>query len=317
MWFYSAKTPDLALRPRRGFFFFRGLLQKKILSRTWSFGGRGLNQLHTKLQVRVPAVCELDGKWSNCSYGCEQTELQVQGGVWPLSCCNLWAPAGWKYLLPSAVDVVKGTQNKALPSRCYLVSHTLLWVTLCWVWSMLSRFEKGINFYLLHFFTSTKLYFLQIKKKKKVVAFISLFLKIIFVLNEKSSSNWVQKVRWELYVKAGIKLFAVQDTALCTICSAITIMLYLGKRIWFWRDVMKYKQLARFCVRTLWYSWKTVGRNLKWCLYFRREQFFMHCFCCQMDCKLVGVQRREGGLSCSPHSCPVSCFIVSSWQLDL
>lgn len=64
------------------------------------------------------------------------------------------------------------------------------------------------------------------------------------------------------------------------------------KRIWFWRGVMKYEQLARFCVRALWYSWKTGGRNL----HFRREEFFMHCFCCQTDCKVAGVQRREGGV---------------------
>lgn len=147
------------------------------------------------------------------------------------------------------------------------------------------------------------------------MAFISLFLKIVFVLNKKSSLNWMQKVRWELHVKTGIKFFAVQDRTICTTCSEMASMLYLGKRIWFWRGVMKHEQLARFCVRTMWYSWKTVGSNLKWCLYFIREQFFMHCFCCQMDCKVVGAQSREGGcpIVLTAVLCPVLLSAPDSW----
>lgn len=92
--------------------------------------GNMLNQLNTKLQTRFPALCKLDWTWSKCSLGCEQLELQLVRVPCRWECGPSAVPCGHlqdgNTLLPSAVAVVKGTQNKALPSCCYLVSHTLL-----------------------------------------------------------------------------------------------------------------------------------------------------------------------------------------------
>lgn len=126
----------------------------------------------------------------------------------------------------------------------------------------------------------------------------------------------------ELHVKVGIKVFRVQHAAMCTLCSTIPGMLYLRKKN-FWRRVMIYEQLARLCAKIRYHSWKIMRTNQKWSLLFRKlkscgQQFFMHCFCCKTNGKIVGVRNRwQRGCSCSSHSCPVSCFIVSSWQLDL
>lgn len=149
MWFYTAKTADLALGLRRGFFFC-GLEQKNlgvehfegVEPATHQFAGRILSTANWTGNGR--SVPWFVNRWS-----CRWWEPLAggRGSVAPLLLLLL-SPGGTCRMeiqntsLPSAVDVVKGTQHKALPSCCYLVSHALLWVTLCWVWSVLSRFGK-------------------------------------------------------------------------------------------------------------------------------------------------------------------------------
>lgn len=132
MWFYRAKTADLALRPRRGFSFFCGLWQKNfwvehhLLEEGW---------------ISYVPSCRQDfqhsanwaGNGQSAPWVVSRRSCRWEGECDPSPAVTCGHLQDGNALLPSAVAVVKGTQNKALPSWCYLVSHTLLWVMLCWV----------------------------------------------------------------------------------------------------------------------------------------------------------------------------------------
>lgn len=94
------------------------------------FWGRAEPATH---QAADKISSKLDWKWSKCALGCEQMELQLvrapcrrKGECGPSPAVTCGHLQDGNTFLPSAVAVVEGTQNKALPSWCYLVSHTLL-----------------------------------------------------------------------------------------------------------------------------------------------------------------------------------------------
>lgn len=98
----------------------------------------------------------------------------------------------------------------------------------------------------------------------------------------------------------------------CTICSAIASVLYLGKRIWFWRCIKIYEQQDP-TVQLENYEKKPEVIPLSYKTNSHREQFFIRCFCC----KIEGVWRSGvGELSSSPHSCPVLLSAPDSWIYD-